>query len=35
MLLTTDEHSGEAGIVTRVEAFLDMIKGKAAGRTCE
>lgn len=25
MLLTLDEHSGEAGLVTRLEAFLDMI----------
>ncbi|KXZ39672.1 CoA enzyme activase uncharacterised domain [Alkalithermobacter thermoalcaliphilus JW-YL-7 = DSM 7308] len=26
MLLTLDEHSGEAGINTRLEAFIDMIK---------
>ncbi|MFZ5966720.1 MAG: acyl-CoA dehydratase activase-related protein [Bacillota bacterium] len=26
MLLTIDEHSGEAGINTRIEAFLDMIR---------
>jgi len=29
MLLTVDEHSGEAGIVTRVEAFIDMVKGRS------
>jgi len=26
MLLTIDEHTGEAGVVTRLEAFLDMIE---------
>ncbi|WP_315122286.1 acyl-CoA dehydratase activase-related protein [uncultured Clostridium sp.] len=26
MLLTLDEHSGEAGVDTRIEAFVDMIK---------
>lgn len=26
MLLTLDEHSGEAGVNTRIEAFVDMIK---------
>lgn len=26
MLLTVDEHSGEAGIVTRLEAFCDMLR---------
>ncbi|TCO74955.1 acyl-CoA dehydratase activase-related protein [Marinisporobacter balticus] len=26
MLLTLDEHSGEAGINTRIEAFMDMVK---------
>lgn len=26
MLLTLDEHSGEAGINTRIEAFIDMVK---------
>ena len=26
MVITLDEHSGEAGLVTRVEAFLDMIE---------
>jgi hypothetical protein len=25
MTLTLDEHSGEAGLVTRVEAFVDML----------
>lgn len=29
MLLTVDEHSGEAGIVTRVEAFIDMVTGRS------
>lgn len=28
MVLTVDEHSGEAGVITRVEAFLDMIERK-------
>lgn len=28
MSLVIDEHSGEAGLVTRVEAFLDMLKRK-------
>ncbi|MBO8127269.1 MAG: hypothetical protein H0Z38_08565 [Firmicutes bacterium] len=31
MLLTVDEHTGEAGFRTRVEAFLDMIQFRAAG----
>ncbi len=26
MMLTLDEHSGEAGLVTRLEAFLDMVE---------
>ena len=26
MLVTLDEHSGEAGINTRIEAFIDMVK---------
>ncbi|HHT62147.1 MAG: acyl-CoA dehydratase activase-related protein [Bacillota bacterium] len=26
MFLTLDEHSGEAGLVTRLEAFMDMVK---------
>jgi predicted nucleotide-binding protein (sugar kinase/HSP70/actin superfamily) len=25
MKLTLDEHSGEAGLVTRIEAFVDML----------
>jgi len=29
--LTLDEHTGEAGVVTRVEAFLDMVRWKKAG----
>lgn len=29
MLLNIDEHSGEAGLVTRLEAFVDMIKGRS------
>jgi hypothetical protein len=28
MNLTLDEHSGEAGLVTRIEAFVDMLKWK-------
>ncbi|MBT9156849.1 MAG: hypothetical protein DDT37_01840 [Firmicutes bacterium] len=28
MLLNIDEHSGEAGLVTRAEAFTDMIRGR-------
>lgn len=28
MLLTIDEHTGEAGLVTRLEAFIDMIRRK-------
>jgi len=30
MFLTIDEHSGEAGLVTRLEAFMDMIKRRAS-----
>jgi predicted nucleotide-binding protein (sugar kinase/HSP70/actin superfamily) len=26
MLITVDEHTGEAGLVTRLEAFCDMLK---------
>ncbi|HEY3316566.1 MAG TPA: acyl-CoA dehydratase activase-related protein [Bacillota bacterium] len=26
LLLTLDEHSGEAGLVTRIEAFMDMVR---------
>ena len=29
--LTLDEHTGEAGIITRLEAFLDMVRWKTAG----
>ncbi|OPY59039.1 MAG: hypothetical protein A4E55_00408 [Pelotomaculum sp. PtaU1.Bin035] len=29
--LTLDEHTGEAGVVTRLEAFLDMVRWKKAG----
>jgi predicted nucleotide-binding protein (sugar kinase/HSP70/actin superfamily) len=28
MSLTLEEHTGEAGVVTRLEAFLDMIQRK-------
>ncbi|MHB1413345.1 MAG: 2-hydroxyacyl-CoA dehydratase, partial [Thermoleophilia bacterium] len=28
MSLTIDEHSGEAGLVTRIEAFVDMLMRK-------
>lgn len=31
MTLTIDEHSGEAGIGTRLEAFVDMVKRKKRG----
>jgi len=31
MLLTLDEHSGEAGVVTRLEAFVDMVRRRKAG----
>lgn len=30
MNLTIDEHTGEAGVITRLEAFVDMIKWRAA-----
>ena len=29
--LTLDEHTGEAGVITRLEAFLDMVSWKMAG----
>ncbi|MCL6450119.1 MAG: acyl-CoA dehydratase activase-related protein [Acetobacteraceae bacterium] len=32
MLLTLDEHSGEAGLQTRLEAFVDMIRRRRAER---
>ncbi|MGE5560058.1 MAG: acyl-CoA dehydratase activase-related protein [Chloroflexota bacterium] len=30
LLLTVDEHTGEAGVVTRIEAFLDLIRWRRA-----
>ncbi|MGI6659466.1 MAG: acyl-CoA dehydratase activase-related protein [Dethiobacteraceae bacterium] len=30
LLLTLDEHSGEAGVVTRLEAFVDMLRRRRA-----
>ena len=30
--LTVDEHSGEAGLITRIEAFVDMVKRKKRSR---
>lgn len=30
LLLTVDEHTGEAGLVTRIEAFIDMIRWRKA-----
>ncbi len=30
MFLTIDEHSGEAGLITRLEAFMDLIEGRAS-----
>lgn len=30
LLLTVDEHTGEAGLVTRIEAFLDLIRWRRA-----
>jgi len=32
MVITLDEHSGEAGLITRLEAFLDMLERR---RGCE
>jgi len=32
MTLTLDEHTGEAGIITRLEAFLDMIRRRRQGQ---
>jgi predicted nucleotide-binding protein (sugar kinase/HSP70/actin superfamily) len=32
LTLTLDEHSGEAGLVTRLEAFVDMIERKRLGQ---
>jgi len=34
MSLTLEEHTAEAGIVTRLEAFLDMIYRRKRGRVC-
>lgn len=34
LLLTVDEHTGEAGFLTRVEAFLDMIRRKKEVASC-
>jgi predicted nucleotide-binding protein (sugar kinase/HSP70/actin superfamily) len=34
MTLTLDEHTGEAGIVTRLEAFLDMLARRKRGARC-
>mgnify|MGYP000265359898 CR=1 FL=1 len=31
MLLNLDEHSGEAGLVTRLEAFMDMVRRRRVG----
>jgi predicted nucleotide-binding protein (sugar kinase/HSP70/actin superfamily) len=31
MNLTLDEHTGETGIVTRIEAFMDMVRWRKAG----
>ena len=30
LLLTLDEHTGEAGIITRLEAFVDMLRWREA-----
>lgn len=34
MALTIDEHTGEAGLVTRLEAFLDMVKRRKRLASC-
>jgi predicted nucleotide-binding protein (sugar kinase/HSP70/actin superfamily) len=34
MTLTLDEHTGEAGIITRLEAFLDMIRRRKRVAAC-
>jgi len=34
MSLIVDEHSGEAGLITRVEAFVDMLQRKKAVQLC-
>lgn len=33
MIVTLDEHSGEAGLVTRIEAFLDMLERRIENET--
>jgi len=33
MIITLDEHTGEAGLVTRLEAFLDMLKRRNKGES--
>lgn len=35
MVLILDEHSGEAGVITRVEAFLDMIERRNNQEVCD
>jgi len=34
MCLTLDEHTADAGLVTRLEAFLDMVKRRRREQTC-
>lgn len=34
MLLTIDEHTGEAGLLTRLEAFIDMIRWRRQENAC-
>ncbi|HEX21750.1 MAG TPA: hypothetical protein ENH19_03770 [Actinobacteria bacterium] len=34
MSLVVDEHSGEAGLITRVEAFVDMLQRKKMAQLC-
>jgi predicted nucleotide-binding protein (sugar kinase/HSP70/actin superfamily) len=35
MMLTVDEHTGEAGIITRLEAFIDMIQRQKKRRLAD
>ena len=35
LLLTVDEHTGEAGLITRLEAFVDTARNKKEGRNTE
>ena len=35
MLLTIDEHTGEAGLLTRIEAFIDMIRWRRQRNACD